>query len=78
MSRENVEIIRSLIEHFNAGERTVPAELLDPDFELETPFSSVSGTPYRGRAAIGEWLRELDEQFSEWQYRLDSVRTVTS
>jgi ketosteroid isomerase-like protein len=74
MSQENVEIIRSLIEHFNAGDRTVPAELLDPDFELETPFSSVSGTQYRGHAGIGEWLRELDEQFSRWQNRLDNIR----
>jgi ketosteroid isomerase-like protein len=74
MSQENVEIIRSLIEHFNAGDRTVPAELLDPDFELETPFSSVSGTPYRGHAGIGDWLRELDEQFSEWQNRVDNIR----
>ena len=74
MSQENAEIIRSVIELFNAGDRTVPAELLDPDFELETPFSSVSGTPYRGYAGIREWLRELDEQFSEWQNRLDSIR----
>jgi ketosteroid isomerase-like protein len=74
MSRENVEIIRSLIETFNAGDRTVPAELLDPEFELETPFTSVSGTPYRGHAGIGDWLRELDDQFSEWQNRLDNIR----
>jgi ketosteroid isomerase-like protein len=74
MSRENVEIIRSLIENFNAGDRTVPAELFDPEFELETPFSSVSGTPYRGHAGIEDWLRELDEQFSEWQNRLDNIR----
>jgi ketosteroid isomerase-like protein len=74
MSGENVEIIRSLIEQWNAGDRTVPADLLDPEFELETPFSSVSGTPYRRHAGIGDWLRELDEQFSEWQNRPDNIR----
>jgi ketosteroid isomerase-like protein len=74
ISQENVESIRSLIEHFNAGDRTVPAELLDPDFALETPFSSVSGAPYRGHAGIGEWLRELDKQFSEWQNRVEDIR----
>jgi ketosteroid isomerase-like protein len=74
MSQENLEAIRSLIEHFNAGGRTAPVELLDPDFELETPFSSVSGAPYRGHAGIGQWLRELDEQFSEWQNRVDDIR----
>jgi ketosteroid isomerase-like protein len=74
MSRANLEAIRSLIEQWNAGDRTMPAELLDPEFEFETPFSSVSGTPYRGHAGIEEWLRELDEQFSEWQNRPDSIR----
>ena len=76
MSIENVEIIRSVVEHFNAGDRTVPTELFDPDVELETPFSSVSGTTYRGHAGIRDWLRELDEQFSEWQNRLDDIREV--
>jgi ketosteroid isomerase-like protein len=76
MSQENVDAVRTVIEHFNAGDRTVPQELLAPDFELETPFSSVSGTPYRGYSGIQEWLRDLDEQFSEWQNRLDDVREV--
>jgi ketosteroid isomerase-like protein len=76
MSPENVEIVRAVIEHWNAGDRTVPRELLAPDFELETPFSSVSGTPYRGYAGIEEWLRDLDEQFSEWQNRIDDIHEV--
>src|ERR1700676_60647 len=76
MSGENVEIVRAIIEHFNAGDRTVPEELLAPDFELESPLSSVSGTPYRGYAGIQEWLRDLDEQFSEWRNRIDDIREV--
>jgi ketosteroid isomerase-like protein len=76
ISSQNVEIIRSLVEHFNAGDRTVPTELLAPNFEFETPFSSVSGAPYRGHAGLREWLRELDEQFSEWENRVDDIREV--
>jgi ketosteroid isomerase-like protein len=76
MSQENVEAVRAVIEHFNAGHRMVPRELLAPDFELETPFSSVSGTPYQGYAGVAEWLHDLDEQFSEWQNRIDEVRAV--
>jgi ketosteroid isomerase-like protein len=76
MSQENVEMVRAVVEHWNAGNRTVPSELLAPDFELETPFSSVSGTPYRGYAGIEEWLRDLDEQFSEWQNQIDDIREV--
>ena len=76
MSQENVEAVRAVIEHFNAGDRTVPEELLAPGFELETPLSSVSGTPYRGYAGILEWLRDLDEQFSDWHNRIDDVREI--
>src|SRR5438874_1250690 len=76
MSRENVEVVRALVEHWNAGVRSVLTEYLDPAVELESPFSSVSGPPYRGHAGIEEWTRELDEQFSVWRLRLDDVREV--
>jgi hypothetical protein len=76
MSKENVEVVRALAEHWNAGVRSVLTEYLDPAVELETPFSSVAGTPYRGFAGIEQWLRDIDEQFSEWQSRHDDVREV--
>ena len=50
MSQENVEVVRAIFERWNAGDRTVAQEYLDPAVEAETPFSSVSGTPYRGYA----------------------------
>jgi ketosteroid isomerase-like protein len=76
MSQENVEVVRALVEHWNAGVRSGLTDYLDPAVELESPFSSVSGTPYRGHAGIEEWTRELDEQFSVWRLRLDDVREV--
>jgi len=76
MSQANIEVVRALAEHWNAGVRSVPTEYLDPGVELETPFSSVSGPPYRGYAGIEQWQREIDEQFSEWQSRHDDVREV--
>ena len=76
MSQENVEVVRAIFERWNAGDRTVAREYLDPAVEAETPFSSVSGTPYRGYPGFEQWLREIDEQFSEWQTRHDDVREV--
>src|SRR5690348_2389564 len=76
MSQKNAEVVRALVDNWNAGVRSVPTEYLDPAVELESPFSSVSGTPYRGYAGIEEWMRELDEQFSVWRMRLDDVREV--
>jgi ketosteroid isomerase-like protein len=76
VSQENARAVRALVEYWNAGGRRVPAEFLDPEVVLETPFSSVSGESYRGYAGIAQWLRELDEQFIGWQNQIDDVREV--
>ena len=76
MSQQNAEIVRALVDHWNAGVRSVVTEYFDPAVELESPFSSVSGEPYRGHAGIEHWVRDVDEQFVEWQIDLDDVRDV--
>src|SRR5271169_6840192 len=77
MSQQNAEIMRALVAHWNAGERLpAVAAYFDPAFELESPFSSVVGEPYRGHEGIERWTRDVDEQFAEWRINLDEVREV--
>jgi hypothetical protein len=76
MSKQNVDALRAFVERWNSGVREVPVEDVDPDLVLETPFSSVSGKPYRGHAGVEQWLRDIDEQFSMWRIRLDEVRSA--
>jgi ketosteroid isomerase-like protein len=76
VSGGNVATVRRLFERWNAGNHVIPAEVLDPAVELESPLSSVSGEPYRGHAGIEDWVRDLDEQFAEWRLRLDEVREI--
>src|SRR5687768_16167958 len=76
MPQENVETLRRLFERWNTGERGVPAEDLDPARELESPFASTIGEPYRGPDGIAQWMRDLDENFVEWRLALDEVREV--
>jgi hypothetical protein len=73
-----VEIVRAIIERWNAGERSVETlpDYFDPAIELESPLSSVVGEPYRGYAGLERWVRELDEQFAEWRISLDDVRQI--
>ena len=78
MSQENIETVRRFFERWNAGDHSVRPEDLDPAVELESPLSSLAGEPYRGHAGIEKWVRDLDEQFVEWQLRLDDVREVGS
>jgi ketosteroid isomerase-like protein len=77
MSRENVEVVKAFIEAWNAGDRSFAiAELCDPAIVLESPFSSLLGEPYRGYAGIEQWVRDVDEQFSDWRIDHDDVREI--
>jgi hypothetical protein len=78
VSQEDVEMVRTLIDRWNEGERHPSAfrEGVDPEVELESPFSSVVGEPYRGYEGLERWLRDNDEQFAEWQITINEVRDV--
>jgi len=78
VSQENVEVVRALIDRWNEGERHLSAfqQGVDPEVELESPFSSVVGEPYRGYEGMERWLRDNDEQFAEWQISVDEIRDV--
>ena len=76
MSQENADVVRLLVARWNAGEHAPDAiaDYVAPSFELESPFSTLAGEPYRGFDGIEEWRREIDEQFSEWRIDLEDVR----
>jgi SnoaL-like domain len=76
MSQVNVEVARAVTDLWNEGVRSVPTEYLDPVVELESPFSSVAGMPYRGHAGIEQWVRDIDEHFAEWRIEIDELREV--
>jgi ketosteroid isomerase-like protein len=76
MSQQNVDLTRALYARWNSGERPDPAEYCDPAVELDSPFSSVTGEPYRGHAGVEQWMRDVDEQFSQWRVRVDDIRAV--
>jgi ketosteroid isomerase-like protein len=78
MSQENMEVVSALIERWNTGDRdaTAISEYADPAIELRTPFASVGGEPYRGHAGVEHWIRDVDDQFSEWRIGVDELRPV--
>lgn len=76
MSQQNIELTRVLYARWNSGDRPDPAEYCDPAVELESPFSSVLGEPYRGHAGVAQWMRDVDEQFSEWRVNVEDLRAV--
>jgi hypothetical protein len=78
VSRNRVELVEALFELWNSGERdfALLSEYLDPAIELESPFSSVVGEPYRGYSGIEQWIRDIDEQFVQWSIRADKTSEV--
>jgi hypothetical protein len=77
-SERHLRAVRALIELWNSGDRELDAlaPYLDPAIELESPFASVAGEPYRGYAGIARWMRDIDEQFAEWSILPDHARQV--
>ena len=72
----NAAVVRTLSELWNNGVRSVPTEYFDPAVELDSPIASVAGEPYRGHDGIERWVRDVDEQFSEWRVHHDEVQEV--
>jgi ketosteroid isomerase-like protein len=71
MSQENVEFARSVFSRWNAGERRFPDEEIHPDAVL---VSRILGRAVRGRAGVRRYLREIDEQFDEWNLVIEDWR----
>lgn len=76
MSQEQIDVLRTVFELWNADDYDAILEHLDPAVQLESPLSSVAGEPYRGHAGIMDWRRDLYEQFAEWRLTVDSFREV--
>jgi len=71
VSQENVEFARNVFERWNAGERMFPDEEIHPDVVL---VSRILGKAVRGRAGVRRYLREIDEQFDEWEMAIEEWR----
>jgi hypothetical protein len=73
---QHVQLLERMIELWNASEDAL--ELLDPEIEVLTPFSSVTGEPYRGIAGYREWRAEIADQFERWEMHIEEIRAVSA
>ncbi len=71
MSEENVELLKSLVSRWNAGER--PVEEIHPNAEILSR-GLMEGRLLRGRDGIRQWWCEVDEQFDEWTLLMQEWR----
>jgi ketosteroid isomerase-like protein len=76
MSADHVETARALVSLWDAGVRDVPTEYFDPEVELVSPLADFYGEPYRGHEGIARWVRDIDEQFLQWQFEIKEARAL--
>ena len=68
------EVIRETWRRWNAGERELFPELIDPELEVH---SHLTGGVYRGEERVREWMAEIDQQFDGWELAIDRIRMPT-
>jgi ketosteroid isomerase-like protein len=69
MTRENIELVRSLQDEWNRGDRAVRPERFHPDVEF-IPLRSATEGAYHGLAGIERFVADTLEVFDkfEWHY----------
>jgi ketosteroid isomerase-like protein len=76
MSQENVELLQSVFNRWNAGERPPFAdEEIHPDAEILSR-GLMAGRLLRGREGARRLFREIDQQFDEWTVTVEEWRDV--
>jgi ketosteroid isomerase-like protein len=71
MSQQNIAFAKNVFERWNAGERTFPDEEIHPDVVL---VSRILGKDVHGRDGVRSYLREIDEQFDQWNLDIEDWR----
>lgn len=70
MSRENVAVVRHIVEALDADDLEAALGHMHPDVEFhEDPHFPESGV-YRGRAAIAAYARQFQDAWAEFDYEL--------
>ena len=71
------ETYRRAIDAFNRRDLPGWLALIDDDFDLESRFSTVGDTFYRGRAAVENWWADLQDAWEHLDVEVQEVRQVT-
>jgi ketosteroid isomerase-like protein len=70
MSEQNVELVRTGFDRWNAGDMSVPPDVFHPDIEFLPMRSRVEG-PYRGLSGIESFVADTLEVFEKFEFNLE-------
>jgi ketosteroid isomerase-like protein len=64
MSRENVELHRTLNVAFNELDADALVAVFDPSIEVHSVFAAIGGAIYHGHDEVRQWLRDIEDAWS--------------
>jgi ketosteroid isomerase-like protein len=70
MPEQNVELVRSLIDRWNRGDRTADPDIFHPEVEF-LPLRTATEGVYRGAAGIEAFIADTLEVFERFEMHLD-------
>jgi len=76
MSRENVELVRRLVDAFNERDTEEFAQITTDDFEWSTSVMAVEGEVFLGREGIETYFSRMREAWDEFKAEMDSYRDL--
>lgn len=76
MSRENVEVVKQLIDAFNRRDVVAFAETTTPDFEWITSMAAVEGEIFWGREGIETYFGRMKDAWEEFITIAEDYRDV--
>ena len=76
MSRENVEIVKRLMDAFNERDLDTFAEITTPDFEWTTSMTAVEGEIFRGREGIETYFGRMRDAWDEFRALASEFRDL--
>jgi ketosteroid isomerase-like protein len=76
MSQENVEIIKRVVDAFNARDVEAYAAFMAPDVEWFTAMGAVEGEIFRGRSGIDAYFGRMTEAWEEFRGVADEHRDL--
>jgi ketosteroid isomerase-like protein len=76
VSQENVEIVKRLLDAFNARDVEAFAEITTPDFEWTTSMTAVEGEIFWGREGIDTYFARMRDVWDQFLALADNYRDL--
>jgi ketosteroid isomerase-like protein len=76
VSRENIELVRRLVDAFNERDAEKFAQVTTDDFEWSTSVMAVEGEIFLGREGIETYFSRMRDAWDEFKAEIDSYRDL--